>query len=136
MTTKEWLSRGWKLNETINKKLEAQYKAYNLACSATAHGSDDRVQTGHKNTTEDILVRYIDLSREVDKLTDELYDIKRETWQAINRVDNKLYKKILKLRFVYFKSWGYIATHINKPVSSTKQYYLEKAIINFSQYIV
>ena len=48
MTTKEWLSRGWKLNETINKKLEAQYKAYNLACSATAHGSDDRVQTGHK----------------------------------------------------------------------------------------
>ena len=49
-----------------------------------------------KNATEDKLARYIDISREVDKLTDELYDVKGETWQAINQMDNKLYKNILK----------------------------------------
>ena len=45
---RQWLNRGWELNEIINKKLEAQYKAYNLACNATSCTSNERVQTSHQ----------------------------------------------------------------------------------------
>ena len=136
MTTKEWLNRGWELNETINEKLEAQYIAYNLACSTTSCTSNERVQTTCKNSTEDKLARYIDISREVDRLTDELYEVKREIWQTINQMDNKLYEKILKLRFVYFKPWGYIATKVNIPSNSVKNRVLSRAISSITQYIV
>lgn len=133
---KKWLNRGWKLNETINKKIEAQCKEYNLACSSTSCTSNERVQTSHKNATEDILARYIDISREVNMLTDELHDVKREIWQAINRVDNNLYKNILKLRFVYFKPWGYIAMKVNMPSNSVRNRVLSRAIISIKQHIV
>ena len=133
---KDWLERGWKLNETINKKLEEQCTIYNLACSSTSCPSNERVQSGHKNTTEDILIKYIDISDEIDRLTDELYNVKRETWQAINQMDNKLYKKILKLRFVYFKPWGYIAQKINISSNTVRNKVLSRAIDLITQYIV
>lgn len=133
---RQWLNRGWELNEIINKKLEAQYKAYNSACSCTSCTSNERVQTSHNNATEDILAKYIDLSREVERLTDELYEVRRATWQAINRVDDKLYRKILKLRYFYFKPWGYIARKVNVPSSTVRDSVLERAIGSITQYIV
>lgn len=132
---KQWLNRGWELNEKINKKLESQYNAYNLACNATSSMGGEKVQTSHKNSTEDILARYIDVSREVDKLTDELYEVKGEIWQAVNLLDNKLYKKILKLRFVYFKPWGYIAQKVNRKSNTIRYKTMEQAIDSVSKHI-
>lgn len=129
---REWLNRGYKLNDTINKKLETQYEVYNCACGTISCGSNERVQTTCKNSTEDILAMYIDLSNEIDKLTDELYSIKKEILQAINRMDSKFYRKILKLRYFYFKSWGYISHKVNKPVGTLKKSILNSAIKSFN----
>ncbi len=128
---KEWLKRGIELDDHINKLLEVQYKAYNIACNTTSCVGGEKVQTSRKNSTEDNLARYIDISAEADKCTDELYEIKQEIWQAVNRIEDKLLRRILKLRFVYFKPWGYIAHKAGRPVSSIKQHLLSKAIQEF-----
>lgn len=128
---KKWLNRGWELNERINKKLETQYKAYILACGTISCGGNERVQTSCKNSTEDNLARYIDVSGEIDNMVDELYAIRTETLQAVNQVSNSLYRNVLKLRFVYFKPWGYIAHKVSRSVSSVKQHLLSNAMREF-----
>ena len=92
---KEWLNRGWALNEQINKKLEEQYSALSTACNATSCIGNEKVQTSHKNATEGILARYIELSNEIDNLTDELYEVKREILAVIKKVPNRFYRKLL-----------------------------------------
>ena len=82
------------------------------------------------------MIALADITNEVDSLIDELYEVKMEIWQAINRVDNKLYKNILKLRFVYFKPWGYIAQKVNMPSSSVRDRVLSRAISSITQHIV
>lgn len=133
--TRIWLNRGWKLNEQINKKLEILYNALNLACGTTPCGNEEKVQTSNRNSTENKIARYLDISNEVNKLTDELYEIRKETWHVINQCTNSLYKRVLKLRFVYFKSWGYIARRVNKPSSTVRGRILSKAISSIAQYI-
>lgn len=128
MTTKEWLNRGWKLNEHINKLLESQYNAFNSACGTTSCVNEEKVQTSCTNSTEAKYARYMSIGEDINQCVSELYLIRVETLRIIKRVDNVLYRRILAMRFVYFKPWGYIAYKVNKPVSSVKQYYLEKAI--------
>ena len=140
MTTKDeakkWLNRGWELNEAINKRLETQYKAFVLACGTISCGSDERVQTSCKNSTEDNLARYIDISNGIDNMVDELYAVRTETLQVINQVSNSLYRNVLKLRFVHFKPWGYIAHNVNKKRDTVRRTILNSAIDNATQYMV
>ena len=132
---KDWLERGWKLNETINKKLEEQCTIYNLACSSTSCPSNERVQSGHKNTTEDILIKYIDISDEIDRLTDELYDVKREILTVIKKVPNRFYRKILYWHCFCFKDWGWIAERTKMSKESIKKYHYIMAVETAKHYI-
>ena len=136
MTAKSWLNRGYELNEDINKLLEAQYKAYNLACSTTSCVGNEKVQTSQTNSTEAKFVRYIAISEEVDRRIDELFKIRVETLRIIKRVDNALYRRILALRYVYFKPWGYIAYKVHKKPDTIRRTILDRAILNITQHIV
>ena len=134
--TKEWLNRGWELNKHIDWLIETQYKAYNSACGTTSCVNDEKVQTSCTNSTETKYARYMDMEQDINQCVSELYAIRIETRNVINQMDNKLYRRVLKYRFVYFKTWGYIAHKVNKPISSVKQHYLEKSITDLTQYIV
>ena len=124
------------LNEAINKRLETQYKAFVLACGTTSCGSDERVQTSCKNSTEDNLARYIDISNGIDNMVDELYAVRTETLQVINQVSNSLYRNVLKLRYVYFKPWGYIAHRTGRKIHTVRYKLMDKSIEAATQYIV
>ncbi len=113
MTAKEWLMRGWNINREINQLHEEREKAFSLACKTTGQTDKEKVQESIKNSTEDRNIRYSDYSKVIDERTDELYKIKEEILQAINKVENGTYRTLLIARYIGFKKFEEIATEMN-----------------------
>lgn len=113
MTTKEWLNRGWKLNEEINALLTEQRQAFNIACSITPSLSKDKTQTSRSNTAESKFINYASYSKMIDDRIDKLYAIKQEILQVINTVDESTYRTLLIERYIQFKTWEQIAVDMS-----------------------
>lgn len=109
MSTKEWLSRAWKIDKEIKALEQEKEVAKARATSVTAGYSDIKVQTSKKNSTEDATVAYIDYEKKIRKRIDELYAVKCEIFDAISKVDNPTYRTLLTLRYLQFMTWERIA---------------------------
>lgn len=106
MTTKEWLSRGRKLNEEINALLEARNKAFALACRVTVQTEKERVSGSSPVLPDDKFVRYVDYTRKIDAQIDALYAIQQEILDVIMQVKNRRQRVLLLHRYVNYRSWS------------------------------
>lgn len=116
MSAKQWLSRGWKLNEEINTLLEEKERAFADACSTTAASSGERVQSSSGNSSERKFIHYADYSKLIDERIDQLYAIKQEISDAIYKVESSTYRTLLVKRYIQFKTWETIADEMNYDV--------------------
>ncbi len=114
MTAKEWLNRGWKLNNEINQLLEAKRKAFELATKAATGTAEERVQTTKTNTSENRMIRLADYDIEIDRQIDKLVAIKHEILTAISAVEDPTCRALLVARYINFKTWEDIAEDIDK----------------------
>lgn len=108
MTTKEWLLRAWYIDDEINELKLAQKKELE-----TPQYSSERVQTSTENTSENAFIRYSDYSILIDRRIDELYDVKRQILNAINKLDDAVLRKLLIARYINFKTWEQISMDLN-----------------------
>ena len=114
MTVKQWLNRGYRINEEINELVKEQKQALLQATStALSGGEGEKVQSSNGNTTERRFVNYAAYSETIDKRIDELYSIKNEILTAINSVDDNTLRELLILRYVKFYKWEEIAEKMN-----------------------
>lgn len=109
MTTKEWLKRGWKLDREIQQLIEARDEAFAAATSTTCGTEGEKIQVSQKNTSEAKIIRYTAYTEQIDKRIDELYRIKQEIMEAINTVENSIYRNLLAARYINCKKWEQIA---------------------------
>ena len=110
MTVKQWLNRGYRINEEINELIKEQKQALLQATStALCGGEGEKVQSSNGNTTERRFVNYAAYSETIDKRIDELYAVKNEILTAINSVDDNTLRELLILRYVKFYTWEEIA---------------------------
>ena len=98
MSTKEWLSRAWRIDNEIKALEQEAEKEKARATTITARYNDIKVQTSNGNNTEDAIVKYIDYIKKIENKIDERYDVKREIFEAISKVDNPTYRTLLTLR--------------------------------------
>lgn len=113
MTVKEWLNRGWKLNREIDALKEEQRRALELATATTSAPQEDRVQGGEGNRTADKFANYAAYAAEIDSRIDDLFQIKQEIDQAIEKVENTTYRTLLFERYINFKKWEQIAVDMD-----------------------
>lgn len=109
MTTKDWLKRGWKLNDEIKTLLEEKEEAFLMACKATSTSDGERVQTTRQNSSEKRFINYADYDSLINCRIDELFEIKKEILKAINAIDSSVYRTLLINRYIKFKTWEQIA---------------------------
>lgn len=110
---KKWLSRAEKLDEEINELIKSQQRALTRATSVTCGIGDEKVQTTQKNSTEGKFINYASYSEMIDNRIDELYAIKQEILQAINKVDDGMLRTLLIARYINFGTWEHIAETID-----------------------
>lgn len=119
MGAKEWLERGWKLNDEIDALLEARCKAAELALRATASWAE-KVQTSPGNASEEHNINLAYLSRKIDEKIDELYLVKTEILTAVGMVENSAYRTLLIERYINFKTWEEIAERMGRSAYWTR----------------
>lgn len=110
MTSKEYLSQAYRIDQRINSKIEQVSSLHDLATKATSTLSDmPGSATRNVHRMEDVIVKIIDLENEINTEIDRLVDVKREITRLITEIPNPEEQTLLELRYLCFKSWEQIA---------------------------
>lgn len=110
MTSKEYLAQAYRIDQRINSKLEQIVSLRDLSTKATSTLSDSPASaTRNVHSMEGIIVKMIDLEREINKDIDTLVDLKREIMSIIKKINNPEQQTLLELRYLCFKTWEQIA---------------------------
>lgn len=113
MTTKEYLSQAYRLDDEINTKLESLERLKSIAEKMTSvnsgmpHGSSD------PHSKEDVLIKIADMDAEITADIDRLVDLKREITRKINSVDDQTQRIVLYKRYINHERWEQIACDTN-----------------------
>ena len=135
MTTKEYLSQAYRIDQRINSKLEQVASLRALATKATSTISDN-LPSGSQNVQamEDNIVKIIDLENEINKDIGTLVDLRREIVGVIKRISNPEYQTLLELRYLCFYSWEKVAVEMDYDLRYTHKLH-RKALEQCSVFI-
>lgn len=117
MTAKNYLNRGWYIENEITALIKAKEKAFTQATNCTSIISDTPSSITNVNSTEE---KYLKYSIAVEKLDKQIVEhinqlniIKTEVLTAINTVDNSVLRAILIYRYIDFMTFEQIAVEMN-----------------------
>jgi uncharacterized protein involved in exopolysaccharide biosynthesis len=110
MSTKDYLSQAYRIDQRINSKLAQVMSLRDLLGKATGTLSGaPKAATPNPHSMEDTIAKMVDLENEINEDIDALVDLKAEIMRRIKRVENTEYQTILELRYLCFKRWEEIA---------------------------
>lgn len=110
MTTKEWFSRGRRLDAHINSLLATRDKLKASAESITQN-YDGLVVDGTKDPHKyDGLVAMEDM---IDREVDRLYTVKQEILAVVLQMQDTRYRDVLSKRYIDISTWEQIAVEMN-----------------------
>ena len=133
MTSKEYLSQAYRIDQRINSKIEQVSSLHDLATKATSTLSDmPGSATRNVHRMEDVIVKIIDLENEINTEIDRLVDVKREITRLITKIPNPEEQTLLELRYLCFKSWEQIAVDMGYSVENT--YRLHRKALRKKEY--
>ena len=113
MSTKDYLSQAYRIDQRINSKLAQVMSLRDLLGKATGTLSGaPKAATPNPHTMEDTIAKMVDLENEINEDIDALVDLKAEIMRRIKRVENTEYQTILELRYLCFKRWEEIAVEM------------------------
>lgn len=106
MTAKEWLKRGWKLDQEIAALERTKQATRERLMSVTAGYDGEPVQGTRDPHRYD---RLVELEEKINQRIDQLVAVKREIVDAIAQVPDSRYRTLLTERYVNIRSWWQIA---------------------------
>lgn len=104
---KEWLNRMFKMAQDI----EATKRTLETILAEMGGVAKYEQSFGSQNpkASETKLLRYSQVSKELDQKLNQLYEEDVQTIRVINKLDNPQYKAILRDRYINHLSWHKIA---------------------------
>ncbi len=115
MTAKEYLSRGYRINDLIDSEVRELSRLRERMTSLSSPGFGEKVSSGnagdasYTRTVEKIIA----LESKIDSEIDELVSVQAEIREVINKVPNKDERLLLRLRYVEYLKWDKIAKKMN-----------------------
>ncbi len=133
LNAKAFLKQAYRLNELIDSNLAELENLKSLSTSVSgANYGAERVQGGNLpgSRIEGIVLKIIDLEREIQAEIDRYIDLKKSIRESINEIQNQNEKLILRYRYVELLSWSEIQRKMN--LEETQVFTLHrKALENF-----
>jgi len=85
-----------------------------------------------------VVEKLITINRLIEQKQDQYYDAKVSINAAINKLDNPVLRKVLRLRYLSKKelTWAQIGAYINKSATMVRCNLHEKALKKITQYLV
>ena len=113
VTTKEWLKRARIIDREIKQLKIAKQEAYDIAVSATIDTTKERVQSSSGNAMEKKYVALLEYDKSITEQESKLLKCKTEILDAINSVNNDLYRTLLTAYYINCKSWEEVALELH-----------------------
>lgn len=110
MTAKEWLKRGWKLDQEIAALERTKQATRERLMSVTAGYDGEPVQGTRDPHRYD---RLMELEEKINQRIDQLVAVKREIVDAIAQVPDSRYRTLLTERYLSFRTWEQIADYMS-----------------------
>lgn len=110
MTAKDWLRRGWQIDQEINSLLRTKQETRDRLTSVTAGYDGESVQGTRDPHRYD---RLAELDEKIDQRIDQLVAVKQEIMDAIAQVEDSRYRTLLTERYMEFRTWEQIAVDMN-----------------------
>ena len=117
MTAKEYLSRAYYLDMRIRSKAMQIAELETLATKVSAALSPIKVQTSRDDhKMESTVIKMHEYQEELDADMKKLIQVKKETKQIIDAVDNDEFRVLLELRYLSSMRWEEIAVEMNYSI--------------------
>ena len=114
MSTKDYLSQAYRIDQRINSKLAQVMSLRDLLGKATGTLSGaPKAATPNPHSMEDAICKMVDMENEINGDIDILVELKAEIMSCIKRVENAEYQTLLEMRYLCFKRWEEIAIELN-----------------------
>jgi len=99
---KEYLDQIRLLDKRIDRKIEEKEVLKNLAASTGSFSMNpDKVQSSiNLHKTEDVITKYVDLEKEINRMIDELVLLRDRIINEIHQIDDVRYEELLCLKYV------------------------------------
>ena len=106
MTAKEYLLQAYLLDQRIDGKLEQAEALRSLATKSTAIiRSHPGSGGGNDNYMEDVVIKIVDLEKEITAEMERLVELKRDIAEVIGRVGDPVLQTLLELRYLCYRDW-------------------------------
>ena len=114
MTAKEFLGGIAELEKEIVRKKQRCKTLRDVATNTSASNRTDDIQKSkEKSPLENIMVKVIDLEREIEADKAHLVNLKAKVWEQLDKLTDETQKRILWLRYAERKSWQYIVSEVS-----------------------
>ena len=114
MSEKEWLQRAWNIENEIRELEERRNRTRDDALRITpSYESRESQSTFSGNSNEAKLISLAEYNLRIDEQINKLYSVKKEIDLTIEAVPDAKLKRLLKLRYIDFKTWEKIAEHLD-----------------------
>lgn len=115
MEAKDYLRQVKRLDVRIKNKLIEQMQWRDIALGITANMEGERVQSsGSKSKMAEAVERCVDMEADIDRLVDELIELKKEVIETIEQLDSATEYDVLHRRYIQYQSLQEIADHYHK----------------------
>lgn len=113
MTAKEYLGQAYWLDKRINSKLNMVASLRETATKTTGVMHDDVVShTRNVHSMQDVIVKIIEIERELDTDIDRLVDLKHDIINVISQISDLPAQVVLEYRYVCYRQWKDIASEL------------------------
>ena len=113
MSTKDYLSQAYRIDQRINSKLEQVMSLRALLGKATGTLTGaPKAATPNPHSMEDTICKMVDMENEINADIDTLVDLKTEIMTCIKQIGNPEYQTLLELRYLCFKRWEDVAAEL------------------------
>lgn len=138
---KQYLMRCKKLDAEINALVLEEYRLRCLAtktCNGNLNGMPHSMNGKSEAGFCKVVEKLITINRLIEQKQDQYYDAKVSINAAINKLDNPVLRKVLRLRYLSRKdlTWAQIGAYINKSATMVRCNLHEKALKKITQYLV
>ena len=117
MTSKQYLSQAFHIDQRINSKME-QIESLRSMMTKTGVTMSDMPGNPNKDRSrlEETFVKIMTMEDSVNKDLNRLIDLRNEIMTAIKGVDDLQCQMVLELRYLCFHTWEDIAIDLNCSV--------------------
>ncbi len=136
MTAKEFLSRGYRINDLIDSEVRELSRLRERMTSLSSPGFGEKVSSGnagdasYTRTVEKIIA----LESKIDSEIDELVSVQAEIREVIGKVQDRDERLLLRLRYVEYLKWAQISARMNFSIKQCRRIH-SKALINIGTYL-